>query len=70
MSKLDPLWVVTMISPEPGVLTPPAPVKIQAQMCLESNGALIFGGGSNASIKTIIASGQWLMAEKEEKLNE
>lgn len=61
----EPLWNVTLLSQAPGVLQAPAPLGISACACDEQNGALVFRGGVHSSVKLIIASGQWLMVEKE-----
>ena len=70
MSKLEPLWIVTMLSPEPGVLTPPSPVEIRAHICqTQDDGTLLFRD-TIGHTQAIIAAGQWLVVEKEEsKLN-
>lgn len=67
MSELEPLWRVIMISPEPGVLTAPSPVEIQAYMCdAQDDGTLLFRDTSG-HIQAIIAAGQWLRVERESK---
>ena len=68
MSKLKPLWVVTMISPEPGILAPPSPVEIQADFCnAQDDGTLLFRDeiGHELAIIAVIAAGQWLMAKRQ-----
>lgn len=69
---MESLWTVILTPkiektmkelPKVGITT------IEAQTCDESNGALIFRGDNNLSIKTIIAAGQWIMVEREVKDN-
>lgn len=64
------LWLITLVSKAERVIKgPPKTEKItvNAQSCdVRRNGALVFRGGNNMSIKVIIAPGQWLMVEKEQ----
>ncbi len=66
MSEIEPLWRVILLSPEPGVLTAPSPVEIQAHMCnSQDDGTLLFRN-ARGSTQAIVAADQWLMVEKEE----
>lgn len=66
----EKLWAVTLTPEIQRVIKGPPKselIAVKAQTCDEQNGALVFRGGENLSIKLIIAAGQWVMVEREAK---
>lgn len=63
----DKIWTVIFLSPSPGVISIPPRLVIEAQTCDEQNGALVFRDGDSLSVKAIVASGTWRIAEIEDE---
>lgn len=67
---METLWTITLTPAVQRIIKgqPKSDVMaIAARTCDEQNGALVFRGGKNLSIKVIISAGQWIMVEKEAK---
>ncbi len=67
--KEEPLWTISLLSPSPGVLGQPGPLLIRATTCsVGEMGELVVKGGKNGhTVKTIVAPGLWLAAERQDE---
>jgi hypothetical protein len=67
----EQMWLITFHPKVERIIKGPPKaeeVTVKASTCeVTPSGALVFRGGNNLSIKMIIASGQWIMVEKEVK---